>query len=185
MGSSKLILVNQEGIQIGYEDKIKTHREGLLHRAYSVFLFNNKGEMLLQKRAECKYHSPLLWANSCCSHPDFDCQDILESASRSLKRELGIEYDKKNLNIFSSMVYKVYLGSGMTENEYVYFISGKIDDSTNIKPNDNEVEKIAWMSIEMLRKEVNSPVYAKWIQIYMQHRYIEIKNQYEVLYPGV
>lgn len=110
-----LILVNEEDNIIGTEEKLKAHIDGLLHRAFSVMIFNNKGQLLIQKRAKNKYHSAGLWANSCCGHPRLG-EDNTEAAQRRLQEELGfscdlvkiselkyslkLDYTKKNILIF-------------------------------------------------------------------------------------
>lgn len=111
-----LILVDKNDNQIGTEEKIKTHEEGKLHRAFSVFIFNPKGEMLLQKRAKIKYHSGGLWTNACCSHPRVG--EILEEAAhRRLREEMGFDCELKKE---SSFIYNAKLDRGLTEHEFDY-----------------------------------------------------------------
>src|SRR4030042_1662462 len=117
----KVILVNENDEEIGFEEKLKAHQNGgKLHRAFSIFIFNSKGEMLIQKRAKEKYHSALLWTNACCSHPR-PGESLIEACHRRLKEEMGSDCDLKEK---FSFVYKVEFKKDIKENpeKYSYWL---------------------------------------------------------------
>jgi isopentenyl-diphosphate delta-isomerase len=122
---------------IGEEEKIKAHQEGKLHRAFSIFVFNSKGQMLIQKRAKEKYHSGGLWTNTCCSHPR-PGEPIEKAAHRKLKEEMGFDCEIKEI---FSFIYKVKFDNGLFENEYDHVFLGKFDGKP--MPDSTEVED--WM----------------------------------------
>ena len=157
----EIILVDENDNQIGTEEKQKAHIEGKMHRAFSVYIFNSKGELLIQQRAKTKYHSAGLWANTCCSHPR-PGEDTEEAAHRRLKEELGIDTALKKEMEF---VYKVKFDNGLTENEYLHVLTGKADVAPI--PNPHEVEDWKWVSIDNLRKDIkeNPGKYAYWLKI--------------------
>lgn len=127
MELTQVILVDVGDRQTGVMEKMEAHKQGLLHRAFSVFIFNTKGEMLLQQRAISKYHSGGLWTNACCSHP-YPEEETKAAAQRRLKEELGFETP---INKVFDFVYKADFDNGLTENEfdhvYVGEFEGKID----------------------------------------------------------
>src|SRR4249919_2599143 len=110
----EVILVNEQNEAIGTMEKMEAHRKALLHRAFSVFIFNSKGEMLLQQRALNKYHSGGLWTNACCSHPR-PGELIEDAATRRLKEELGFETPLKKIFQFT---YQASFDNGLTEHEF-------------------------------------------------------------------
>lgn len=126
---------------IGVMEKMQAHREGALHRAVSVFVFNSKGEMLLQQRAAGKYHSPGLWSNTCCTHPR-PGEEPLKAAERRLQEEMGIEC---SLEYKFDFLYKAELGNGLTEHEYDHVYYGY----TNEKPVPDNNEVAAWSYLSM------------------------------------
>lgn len=155
-----VILVDKKGKEIGKEEKLKAHQEGKLHRAFSVFIFNKKGELLLQKRAESKYHSSGLWSNTCCSHPRQGF-DLKEEAKKRLKEEMGIETDlKKNF----SFIYKKKVGD-LIEHEFDYVLSGKFNG--NPKPDKKEVADWSWINKNYLERDIkeNPEKYTPWLKI--------------------
>src|SRR6187455_158613 len=121
MENDKVILVSEHDDMVGIMDKIEAHKQGLLHRAFSVFIFNGKGEMLLQQRALNKYHSGGLWTNACCSHP-LPGEDNLEAASRRLREEMGFATDLEKIFEFT---YKSVFENGLTEYECDHVFAGK------------------------------------------------------------
>jgi isopentenyl-diphosphate delta-isomerase len=153
-------LVNKKDEEVGIEEKIKTHREGKLHRAFSIFVFNSKGELLLQKRAGTKYHSAGLWSNTCCSHP-LPGEPLEKAVHRRLKEEMG--FDCKLKEIFS-FIYKAKLGNNIFEHEYDHVFLGKFDGEP--KPNPEEVSEWRWVSLEKLKKDVeeNPEKYTYWFR---------------------
>lgn len=153
----KIILVDSDDNEIGSEEKIIVHQKGLLHRAFSVFIIDD-GYLLLQKRAEEKYHSPGLWSNSCCGHPNFG-ENINEAASRRLFEELGI---KTSLRKFSTTMYKVQT-ENLVEHEYNHLFIGNFSKESVINPNVQEVSEYKWMKFdEIFPRE---KIYTPWFHI--------------------
>ncbi|MEM3586652.1 MAG: isopentenyl-diphosphate Delta-isomerase [Candidatus Jordarchaeaceae archaeon] len=144
-----VILVDEHDREIGVDEKMKTHKDGKLHRAFSIFIFNSRGEMLLQKRAKNKYHSGGLWSNACCSHPR-PGEDIKQAAHRRLIEEMGFDCDLKEAFDF---IYKANLDHNLTEYEFDHVFIGKYDGK--IKMNPNEVEDFKWISIDDLKESVD------------------------------
>ena len=143
-----VILVDKNDKEIGTEEKIKTHKEGKLHRAFSIFIFNSKGEMLLQKRAKSKYHSGGLWSNACCSHPR-PGENLEQATHRRLKEEMGLVCDLQKAFHF---VYKTNLDNNLTEYEFDHVFIGEYDGE--VKINQNEAEDFKWVSIDALKEDV-------------------------------
>ena len=143
-----VILVNEKDEPIGTMEKMEAHEKGLLHRAFSIFIFNSKKELLLQKRASGKYHSGGLWTNTCCSHPRPD-ESITDAAERRLKEEMGLTC---KLQPVFSFVYKASFDHGITEFELDHVLTGITDDHPII----NEAEASEWkyISVGDLEKEL-------------------------------
>jgi len=159
-----VVLVNPEDKVLGLMEKQQAHVNGLLHRAFSIFLFNSKGEMLLQKRASEKYHSPLKWTNAVCSHPRNE-ETYLEGAKRRMKEELGIEVE---ICEKFSFIYKADVGNGLWEHELDHVFIGTFEDDFNL--NKNEVEEVKYISMENLDKEMNENPenYTEWFKIILE-----------------
>jgi len=157
----KVILVDKKDKEIGREEKIKAHREGKLHRSFSIFLFNKKGELLIQKRAKSKYHSPGLWSNTCCSHPRPD-RNLEDEAKRRLKEEMGIV--KCNLYEVFNFIYNQNVGD-LTEHEFDHVFFGTFEG--NPKPNPDEAESWKWVNIIELKKDIkeNPGKYTAWFKL--------------------
>lgn len=162
----KIILVDEKDNEIGTGEKLKVHKDGKLHRAFSIFIFNSKGKLLLQKRAKSKYHSGGLWSNTCCSHPRPN-KDSKEEAERRLMEEMGI--DCKLKEVFS-FVYKTNLGN-VTEYEFDHVFVGNFDG--NPKLNKEEAEDWKWIDIDELRKEIdnNTEKYTPWLRVILEKYY--------------
>lgn len=160
MTNKEIILVDEKDNQIGLGEKLETHQAGKLHRAFSVFVFNPKGELLLQRRALSKYHSPGLWTNTCCSHPGPN-KDIKDEAKRRLKEEMGFECDLKET---LSFIYKVNLGE-LTENEFNHVFVGEFSGDPIV--NGEEVAEWKWIEPAELKKDIkeNPEKYAYWFKI--------------------
>ena len=156
----KIILVDKKDREIGADFKMKVHKEGKLHRAFSIFIFNSKGDLLLQKRSLKKYHSGGLWTNTCCSHPNFG-ETILFAAHKRLKEEMGFDCDLKEI---FSFVYKAKLDKDIIEHEFDHVLIGKFD--RNPKINNNEVEDFKWVSPKFLASDIknNSNAYSYWLK---------------------
>ena len=158
---NNLVKVDIFDNQLGVISKEDAHKSPVLHRAFSVFLYNDNKEILIQKRAESKYHSGGLWANACCSHPQKD-ENIVLSAKNRLAEELGISTDLRELFTFT---YMHKFADDLYEYELDHVLIGKYND--DIKLNLKEASDYKWISIDELNKElVSSPQnYASWFII--------------------
>lgn len=156
-----VILVDQADRQVGIMKKLEAHVEGLLHRAFSVFIFNSEGKILLQKRHSEKYHSGGLWSNTCCSHPK-PGEDTAQAAKRRLYEEMGM---KSDLVPAFSFVYKSNLDNNLTEFEYDHVFYGYSNHLPEI--NVTEVEDYRYVSPENLKKEIEASPdsYTEWLKI--------------------
>jgi isopentenyl-diphosphate delta-isomerase len=157
----EVILVNEQDEQTGTIEKMEAHRKALLHRAFSVFIFNEKGEMLLQQRALGKYHSPGLWTNTCCSHPR-PGEDVEVAASRRLKEEMGIETSLKKIFDF---IYRAEFENGLTEFEFDHVYTGIY--SGELIPNKQEVKDYCFRSMEDISQDLERwpEKYSAWFRI--------------------
>lgn len=145
----EVILVDENDNSIGTCEKIEAHRNGgKLHRAFSVFIFNSRGEMLLQKRSIKKYHFGGLWTNACCSHPR-PGEKIEDAAHRRLKEEMGFDCPLKKI---FSFIYKATFKNGLTEREFDHVFIGFYDG--DVKPNPNEADGYAWIDVNELKKDI-------------------------------
>ena len=161
MSMEKVILVDENDKEIGVEEKIKAHQEGKLHRAFSVFIFNSQGKMLLQKRAQNKYHSAGLWSNACDGHPR-PGESTLQAAHRRLKEEIGFDCKLKKIFKFK---YKTELENGLIEHEIDHIFLGIYDGK--LKPNPKEVETFKWIDLKSLLKDVSfyPEKYTFWFKV--------------------
>jgi len=161
MAEEFVILVDEQDCELGIMEKMEAHKHGVLHRALSVLVFNSKGKLLLQKRAETKYHSGGLWTNTCCSHPRPN-ESISDAASRRLREEMGIEI---KLNHAGSFIYKAKLDQGLTEHELDHVFTGVFDAKPNI--NRHEVADWKYVSVHSLMKDIaaNPTQYTEWFKI--------------------
>lgn len=167
-----VILVDENDQPIGTMEKIEAHEKALLHRAFSVFIINQKGEIMLQQRASHKYHSPLLWTNTCCSHQRVG-ETNLEAGKRRLQEEMGFEVPLKELFHF---IYKAPFDNGLTEHELDHVMIGYYNEEPNINP--EEVESWKWMGIEEIRKDMteNPEIYTVWFKIIFDEFYHYIES---------
>jgi isopentenyl-diphosphate delta-isomerase len=157
----QVILVDQFDNDLGSMEKLRAHELGLLHRAFSVFLFDDKGNMLLQKRALGKYHSPGLWTNTCCSHPK-PGELIIDAAKRRLIEEMGIV---TNIEPAFNFIYKASLDQNLTEHELDYVFVGTYNGI--ISPNSIEVCDYLYISIDDLNHKLmtNEEEFTVWFKI--------------------
>lgn len=157
----QVILVDENDGITGNMEKMEAHRKGALHRAFSIFIFNDKNEMLLQQRAISKYHSGGLWTNACCSHPRPGEETTL-AAQRRLFEELGFHTSIQEIFSFQ---YQVSFDNGLTENEYDHVFIGKY--SGVIEPNVNEVQDFCYKSIQEIQANIDSypHKYTSWFCI--------------------
>jgi len=143
-----VLLVNKNDQPLGTMEKMAAHEKGELHRAFSIFIFNSKGEMMLQKRASGKYHSGGLWTNTVCSHPKAG-EDVKIAAVRRMDEEMGLECD---INEVFTFLYKSEVGDDLTEHEFDHVFIGYSDVQPN--PNPEEVEDWKYVSVDWLVKDV-------------------------------
>jgi isopentenyl-diphosphate delta-isomerase len=155
-------LVNVTGNRIGTIEKLEAHKTGQLHEAFSIFIFNTKGELLLQKRNENKYHSGGLWTNTCCSHARVG-EGLQSAIHRRLQEEMGFDCDLKEVGSF---IYNVKLSNNLIENEFDYIFKGVVDDII-VKPDPEEVSDYKWISMDELKNDakINPDIYTEWIKI--------------------
>lgn len=157
----EVILVNEQDQQIGIMEKMAAHIVPRLHRAFSIFIFNSKGEMLLQQRALTKYHSPGLWTNTCCSHPR-QGESLEDATTRRLQEEMGMTCDLHEVFTF---IYKAPVGLGLTEHEFDHVFFGVSDASPII--NTGEVASWKYMSLDAIAEDMKAhpEQYTEWFKI--------------------
>jgi isopentenyl-diphosphate delta-isomerase len=167
MKEEEVILVNDLDEPIGLMPKLEAHQKAVLHRAFSVFVLNDQNEIMLQQRAHHKYHSPLLWTNTCCSHQR-NGETNIEAGSRRLYEEMGFQTDLRELFHF---IYKAPFDNGLTEHELDHVMIGYYNGSPNINP--EEVEDWKWMKIEDVKTDmvVNAAIYTVWFKIIFDEFY--------------
>ena len=167
-----VILVDKEDNQVGLMQKLEAHQKGLLHRAFSVFIFNSEYKLLLQKRAISKYHSGGLWTNTCCSHPR-EGEDIIDAANRRLSEEMGI---KTSLRKVFEFTYRAELDNNLIENEFDHVLYGVYDNDPIL--NKEEAEDFKWVDMETLKSDIsaNSDKYTVWFKIAFDYFYNYLKK---------
>jgi isopentenyl-diphosphate delta-isomerase len=158
---TEVILVNDQDQQIGTMEKMEAHQKGLLHRAFSIFIFNSKGGLLLQQRAAGKYHNGGLWTNTCCSHP-LPGEDVLGAANRRLLEEMGFT---TSLSPAFNFIYNATFDNGLTEHEYDYVFTGTYDGK--IKINESEVSDYCFKTINDIEDSIqrHPQKYTEWFKI--------------------
>lgn len=164
MLKKEIILVNPQNRPIGLGEKMEVHRSGKLHRAFSILIFNNKDELLLQQRSEFKPIAPYLWSNTCCSHPR-PGGDIKKEAEKRLKQEMGFSTALKEV---FRLRYKVRYGL-LTENEIDYVFLGQYN--SNPRPNRKEALGFKWANLKWLQKDIaeNPEKYTFWLKLILQN----------------
>ena len=172
MVEKKVVLVDKSGNQIGLMPKLEAHQKGILHRAFSIFIFNSENQILLQKRSSNKYHFGGLWTNTCCSHPR-DGENIIDAGKRRLYEEMGIKTELKKEFEFT---YKEVLGNGLTEHEFDHVLIGNFNGNPIL--NKDEVEDWKWMSLEEIEKNINENKddYTVWFVIAFNYFYKNFKK---------
>jgi isopentenyl-diphosphate delta-isomerase len=167
MKEEQVILVNEKDEPIGLMNKMEAHEKAVLHRAFSVFVLNDKNEVMLQQRAHHKYHSPLLWTNTCCSHQRAGETNI-EAGKRRLYEEMGFNAELKELFHF---IYKAPFDNGLTEHELDHVMIGYSNEVPSINP--EEVESWKWMKIEDIKEDMiqNPALYTIWFKIIFDEFY--------------
>ena len=159
--TDQLILVDEQDNPIGTCEKMEAHRKGLLHRAFSVFIFDAQGRMLLQQRALSKYHSGGLWTNACCSHP-FPGEDNLTAATRRLQEELGFTTSLRKAFDFC---YRAAFDNGLTEHEFDHVFVGQYEGTLEVNP--QEVMDYCFLSLEEIENQLETRPdrYTEWFKI--------------------
>lgn len=171
MIEEQVILVDKNDHKIGLMPKMEAHQKAVLHRAFSVFVMNDKGQLLLQQRAASKYHSPLLWANTCCSHQR-DGESNLDAGKRRLQEEMGFVTELKEV---FSFIYKAPFDNGLTEHELDHVMLGTYNAAPII--NKEEVESFKWMKPEDVKQDMSEKpeIYTAWFKIIFEKFYEHIK----------
>lgn len=166
----KVILVNEKDEKVGLMEKIEAHEKALLHRAFSVFIINDKDEILLQQRALSKYHSPGLWTNTCCSHQR-DGESNIDAGKRRLMEEMGMAAQLKELFHF---IYIAPFDNGLTEHELDHVMVGYSNENPQINP--DEVASFKWMTANQIKEDIlNQPdLYTAWFKIIFDKYYNHI-----------
>ena len=161
MNEELVVLVDKQDRQIGLMPKLEAHQKAVLHRAFSVFIFNDKKELMLQRRALDKYHSPGLWTNTCCSHQR-DGEDNIEAGKRRLQEEMGFSTALTEATWF---IYKAPFDNGLTEHELDHILIGSYNQEPIINP--DEVETWKWMSLDEVKKDIatHPDQYTAWFKI--------------------
>ena len=167
-----VILVNSNDQKIGLMPKLEAHVRGILHRAFSVLIFNKKGELLIQQRALEKYHTPGLWSNTCCSH-QIDGETNIEAGKRRLFEEMGFEVELYNLDSF---IYNAYFENGLIEHEFDHVLLGVFLGSPSI--NKNEVNDYKWITLDKLQMDINTTPenYTIWFRIILEKFKLSLKK---------
>ncbi len=157
---NKIIKVDEEDKKIGEIEKLKAHEKGVLHRAFSIFILNDEGEMLLQKRAESKYHGGGLWSNSCCSHPTED-NNLKKQAKKRLKEEMGFSAE---IGEIGTTKYNLKVGN-LIEHELDHLFIGTYNGA--VDPNSKEVSDYQWLSLSEIEKDIekNPEKYTPWFKV--------------------
>ena len=161
MHIEKVVLVDEKDNPIGEMEKMEAHEKAVLHRAFSVFVFNNNDELMLQQRALSKYHSPGLWTNTCCSHPR-PGEKLLDAGHRRLMEEMGFDCETDKIFDF---IYKAKLDKGLTEHEFDHVLFGRYEDTPKINP--AEVESWKWMTMHAVAMDMKAhpDKYTVWFRI--------------------
>lgn len=164
MIAKEIILVDEHDQSIGEEEKMKAHELGLLHRAFSVWIFNKKGELMLQQRASEKYHCGGMWTNTCCSHPR-PGETTIDAAHRRLMEEMGFDCELRETIEF---IYEIDFPNGLTEHEYLHVFIGRYDENPILNP--EEASDFKWISVDTLRKDIGADPnrYTYWSRLTLE-----------------
>lgn len=170
-----IIKVDENDRELGKIEKMQAHHEGVLHRAFSVFVFNLNGELILQKRADSKYHSGGLWTNTCCSHPEYG-ESLENAVKRRLREEMGLECETEKGFDF---IYRAELDHDLIEHELDHVFFGRTDAQPMI--NHHEASEWKYMEIDELRNEISEfpERFTVWLQICFERVYQYYENNYK------
>ena len=168
-----IIIVDKFDKEIGKIEKMEAHHKGILHRAFSILVFNSKNQLLLQKRSIKKYHSPGLWTNTCCSHPKYG-EELEEAIHRRLREEMGFTCELKEI---FSFIYKVELEKDLFENEYDHVFIGRYDGE--VIANEDEVDEFKWVDINEIKNDIveNQKLYTYWFKSLMNRAEVQLKDE--------
>ena len=171
MKEEKVVLVDTEDNPIGTMPKMEAHEKAMLHRAFSVFVLNDKNELMLQQRALHKYHSPGLWTNTCCSHQR-QGESNIDAGRRRLQEEMGFQVDLKET---VSFIYKAPFDNGLTEHEYDHVLVGYSNEAPSINP--DEVASWKWMDVAAVKEDIDKQpeLYTAWFKIIFDKFYKELE----------
>ncbi len=179
---NEVILVDQNDQEVGLMEKLEAHKKGLLHRAFSVLVFNDRNELLLQRRAFGKYHSEGLWTNTCCSHPA-PGESVLEAAHRRLQEEMGFDCE---LCEGFSFIYRAELDNNLVEHELDHVVIGFSDETPHL--NTNEAIAFRWMSLNQTREEIRKypEHYTYWFKLIIEQYFDQLSSylKHESLQKG-
>ncbi|NJY63337.1 isopentenyl-diphosphate Delta-isomerase [Salinimicrobium sp. CDJ15-81-2] len=172
MKEEQVILVNEKDEQIGLMAKMEAHEKALLHRAFSVFVFNDQNQLMIQQRALGKYHSPGLWTNTCCSHQR-ERESNIEAGKRRLQEEMGFTTELKDT---ISFIYKAPFDNGLTEHEFDHILVGHYNGEPILNP--EEAHAYKWIGLEELKEDMkNNPEdYTEWFKIIFDKYYKHIQQ---------
>ena len=161
--SEFVVLVDEHDNELGVMEKMEAHQKGVLHRAFSVFIFNDSGKMLIQRRALSKYHSAGLWTNACCSHPRPN-ETTLNAANRRLMEEMGMQ---TQLELKTFFIYKTQFDNDLTEHELDYIFIGRSNENPII--NREEVQEYNWLSVSTIHQAITKHPddFTSWFKIAM------------------
>ncbi|PEN07666.1 isopentenyl-diphosphate delta-isomerase [Longimonas halophila] len=179
--SAEVVLVNAHDEPVGVADKLEAHEQGWLHRAFSVFVFDPKGRLLLQQRNVNKYHSGALWSNTCCSHPH-PGEAVEDAAQRRLHEEMGFQCPLDDAFTFT---YRAVLSDTMIEHEYDHVLIGQ--DTPTVRPNADEVQDWRWMAPNELMADVaaHPEHYTAWFRMAVERVLTHAHEQYPTVVPAL
>jgi len=165
-----VVLVDTKNNELWTMEKLEAHEKWLLHRAFSIFLFNDDGELLIQQRDNWKYHCGWLWTNTVCSHQR-ESEGNIDAAVRRLQEEMWIQMQQNELEEVWAEVYRAEFENGLTEHEYDCIIVGKYNGEWDMNP--DEVMNACWMSLDSIKQDIaNFPEkYTPWFKIIMNKSY--------------
>ncbi len=173
----EVILVDTSDLEIGRMEKLEAHQKGLLHRAFSVFVFNRSNQLLLQRRAMGKYHSEDLWTNTCCSHPE-PGESITDAAKRRLMEEMGFTCE---LHTSFSFIYHVALDNGLEEHELDHIVFGISDETPVLNP--VEASDYTWKTLDEIRIEMAEfpEKYTSWFKIILNEHFEQLSDALKLI----
>jgi isopentenyl-diphosphate delta-isomerase len=161
MTMTDLILVDEQDREVGTAEKLDAHEKGLLHRAFSICVFDTAGRLMLQQRAKTKYHCGGLWSNTCCGHP-MPGERVEQAAHRRLGEEMGFDCPLEKVH---ELVYRVPFENGLTEHEYLHVFAGTHDGEPSLNP--EEADAFAWADIPALQDAIaaHPETYTYWFKL--------------------